>query len=260
MGASPDERTGGLRGLVSYRRGHAPTFTKVVSRTLAVTPVRHDALVTRQQWSRVLGTASVLLVLAACIISPSAIFSVVWSDFAQRVYVSLLGTVGALAVGLGLFFLKLEHDRKTEADKRLQDRQDRYQEEMLTLLTEHRAQVHETNEAWRPDVFRLSVASLSLRLMDYGNLIQDESTSNLSRTMAITLSDWSARLVKETDGFSPANGMRYVAYCIEASHQVAVHMRDGSPINVNRFAAIPSLVDYFQNDSEKPDTSKETPG
>lgn len=99
----------------------------------------------------------------------------IWSDFAQRVYISFLGTSASAGLAVGLYYLKREHDRQDAVTKADADAQVRYRDEWLSYLRGARQGLLDNAGTKVIKEFQIMATALMYTATDYRYIFKDSA-------------------------------------------------------------------------------------
>jgi len=141
-----------------------------------------------------------------------ALFSVLlftgtaWSGFAQRVYISFLGTSASAGLAIGLYYLKREHDRDDAEKKADADAQVRYRDEWLTHLRKARQAILDDAGMKVVERFRIMALALQTTANDYHYTFTDPALAKFCKDISEIARDITA--IPNSEVYGLVNGMR----------------------------------------------------
>jgi hypothetical protein len=188
---------------------------------------------------------------------------VTWgADFVQKVAISGLGTIGALAIAVGLFYLKRWHDRRDEAEKGRQARQRQLTDDLLADVRTLRDQTIDwadmVKQTWQP----LSV--VSNHVFDKSIQLADSELSTFCREYARFINHYLRRFQRQDEeGEAIAHEVNERGSndeTVEKLAQLLASTREGAKEYFRVASAVPtSLLLYVERGKKLPFALVELP-
>ncbi|MGY5884742.1 hypothetical protein [Modestobacter lacusdianchii] len=180
----------------------------------------------------------------------------IWSDFAQRVYVAVLGSSGSAAVVISLYFLKRWHDRRDEAYKTKAAEQVRYKSELLEYVRGLREDILTSPNSYLEGDLTARTLIIGARFNEYGTFIEDDGVREFCVRSAMFVQHIGQPGNEES--YNLEHRRRLMAYIGIAGVRLHDYMTVGVPIDYGYIFEM--VTPNMDDDSEKPISSEEEPG
>ena len=152
------------------------------------------------------------------------------TDFWQRVIVSILGTLGALLIGVGLYYLKRWHDKKDADEERHRTEQDRLHQELVACIREG-LELPSTDyqKVAKPGSLTLMCSIYGARFFQYQQLIEDGELKRLSAACNQALFNLSDNPTAPSDD----RVADFAGVFTQATMLVTKYLSEGTPIQLD---------------------------